>query len=348
MQRPLLSFLSPSRRAAGFSLVELMVGIVVAMAAVIVVMQVFKVSEGQRRNTAGGDDAATTGAIAISQLQRDLRQAGQGFANAEMLNCRLDLPNGRNVPSLVPAQINPAGIPAGDDNTDVLLLNYGSGWGAPEGGRIISQPGAATYTVGAPQAYRVGDAVIAAPGTRATPCVLTLTSLAKAPAGNAVEVTFGIAGVSNGSLFNLGRTPRFMAYAVRGGRLTACDLLVQNCTVNAPDNWTEVADNVVSLRAEYAIDTSATRDLVADGYGQSVPTVGFGDICAWSRVVGLRLVLVARSRQGEKEDVAAAAPTWAAGASVPITLEEGWQRYRYKTFETTVPLRNMPTQFAGC
>ena len=45
--------MKPYRRSAGFSLVELMVGIVVAMVAVIVIMQVFRMTEGHRRSTTG-------------------------------------------------------------------------------------------------------------------------------------------------------------------------------------------------------------------------------------------------------------------------------------------------------
>ncbi|RZL30387.1 MAG: hypothetical protein EOP35_23915, partial [Rubrivivax sp.] len=196
--------------------------------------------------------------------------------------------------------------------------------------------------------YQVGDSVVATASSRSTPCVLTLTTLAAAPVGNAVSVSFGIAGAANGTLYNLGRTPRFVAYAVRSGSLTACDLQVQNCAVDAPDNWTEVADNIVSLRAEYAINNSAIRNFIADSYGQTVPTAAFGATCSWSRVVGLRLVLVARSRQVEKEAVDAPAPTWSAGASTPITLKDGWQNYRYKTFETTVPQRNLLVSIPGC
>ena len=347
MQRPVLH---RPRRPSGFSLVELMVGIVVAMAAVIVVMQVFKVSEGQRRNTTGGDDAATTGAIALSLMQRDLRQAGQGFTTAQLLDCKLNLGDGRSIGELVPVQINPTGIPEGDDNTDVLQVSYGSGWGAPEGALIFSQPGAATYNVGAPQAYQVGDRVVATPPSRPATCVLDLTGLTAAPAGNAVAVGFGTAGVSGGTLFNLGRTPRFVFYAVRSGRLTVCDMLTQNCNSASADNWTEVADNIVSLRAEYAMDTTLTRDLVADQYSQDLGNSVFSRVCVWSRIVGVHFVLVARSRQAEASDVPTAAPTWAASsASAPtIVLDDGWQRFRYKTFETTVPLRNMPANFTGC
>lgn len=336
-------------RFAGFSLVELMVGIVVAMAAVIVVMQVFKVSEGQRRTTTGGDDASTTGAIALSLLQRDLRQAGQGIANPQLMACQLNLGNGRSVAQLLPLQINPAGIPAGDDDTDVLLVSYGSGWGGPEGALIVTQPSAAQYTVGAPQAHQLGDRLIATPATRAAPCALDLTSLSAAPVGNTISVALGANGVAGGMLFNLGRTPRFMAYAVRQGRLTACDFLTHNCASAAPENWTEVADNIVSLRAEYAIDTTApTRDLVVDSFAQMPPNAQFpGGVCAWSRIYGVRLALVARNRQAEARDLDVPAPTWAS-EEAPIQLAEGWQRFRYKTFETTVPLRNMPLTFTGC
>ncbi|MDR7269015.1 type IV pilus assembly protein PilW [Pelomonas saccharophila] len=333
------------RRVRGFSLVELMVGIVVAMAAVVVVMQVFKVSEGQRRNTSGGDDAQTTGAIAVSLLQRDLRQAGQGFSNEQMLDCQLNLTSTRSIANLAPVIINPPGIPDGEDNTDVLLIGYGSGWGAPEGGLINSQPGAATYAVTAPQAYQLGDRVVAAPQSRASPCVLTLTSLAAAPTSTSVTVTQGMANASNGTLFNLGRAPRFVAYAVRSGQLTACDFMTQDCTSADPANWTDVAEGIVSLRAEYAQDTSTPRDAVADSYSQTVSTAT-PTYCGWSRIVGLRLVLVARSRQAEKEDVTASAPTWAGAASVSLT-DPDWRRYRYRTFETTVPLRNTPAATAA-
>ncbi|MFN3303410.1 MAG: PilW family protein [Roseateles sp.] len=343
-QRPL------PRPARGFTLVELMVGIVVAMAAVLVVTQVFRLSEGQRRSTTGGDDAQTTGAIALSLLQRELRQAGQGLISPRLLMCQLDLGGGRSVPSLAPVIINPAGIPEGEDNTDVIMVAYGDGWGAPEGGLIGLQPAPATYAVPGSLSYRPGDRVVATPQTRADPCNLTLTRVQGDPTTSTVNVEFGIAGASNGVLFNLGRAPRFLAYAVRNNRLTACDFMTQNCTSVAEGNWTEVADNIVSLRAEYAFDNTAPRDGFVDAY-DATPTPNTP--CGWARVVGVRLAVVARSRQPESTDVAASAPSWSGGASSPITPPgSDWQRYRYKTFETTVPLRNAPDRnsaaFATC
>lgn len=338
------------RPARGFTLVELMVGIVVAMAAVLVVTQVFRLSEGQRRSTSGGDDAQTTGAIALSLLQRELRQGGQGLFSPRLLMCQLALGGGRSVASLAPVVINPAGIPAGEDNTDVIMVAHGDGWGSPEGGLIGLQPGPATYAVPGSLSYRPGDRVVATPPTRADPCSLTLTAVQGDPTTSSVTVELGMAGASNGVLHNLGRAPRFLAYAIRDNRLTVCDFMTQNCTNVAPDNWTEVADNIVSLRAEYAFDTSAPRDGFVDSYdGSATPNT----VCGWARVVGVRLAVVARNRQPEKADVAASAPTWSGAASAPIVPPgDDWQRYRYRTFETTVPLRNAPEPtapgFATC
>lgn len=327
------------RLSRGFSLVELMVGIVVAMAAVLVVTQIFRISEGQRRTSTGGDDAQTTGAIAMSQLQRDLRQAGQAFSNAQLLDCQLQVTATRTIAELVPVIINPAQVPDGDDNTDVIVVSYGAGWGSPEGSLINTQPGPATYSVAAPQAFPLGDRVVAAPQIRATPCVVTLTTISQAPTPTNVFVTTGMAGAANGTLFNFGRTPRFLAYAVRSSRLTVCDFLTQDCTSADPANWSEVAEGIVMLRAEYAKDTTVPRDLSVDSYDQTSPTT----VCGWSRVVGVRLVLVARSRQPEKTAVTLNAPSWAGSAPIDLSaVPVDWQTYRYKTFETTVPLRNTP------
>ena len=45
------------RLSAGFSLVEIMIGMVIGMLGIIVMMQIFALSEGQKRTTTGGGDA---------------------------------------------------------------------------------------------------------------------------------------------------------------------------------------------------------------------------------------------------------------------------------------------------
>jgi type IV pilus assembly protein PilW len=327
------------RAEQGFSLVELMVGVVIAMAAVVVVMQVFQVSEGSRRTTGGSDDAQTVGAIALTSLQRDLRQAGDGLSNLNMLACTLTLSAGKSVTNLAPVTINHADIPAGDAGTDTLLIVYSNGRSSPEGVPINTVSGA-VYNVTVGGSFRRDDRVIATPQTRAAPCLLTMTSVTGAPTGSDLPLSAGSPTDANGTLYNWGEAPRVTAFAVRNGRLTHCDFMTQDCRSAAAANWSEIADGIVSLRAEYGRDLTVPRDASVDTYDQTTPT----SACGLSRITALRLVLVARSGQMEKADLAIPAPTWAAGASAPITLTGDWKRYRYKTFETTVPLRNVPAQ----
>ena len=78
-----------SRRAAGFSLVELMIGLVIGMVAIVVMMQVFSVSEGYKRTTTGGDDAQNNGAIALYGLQRDIQQSGKAATAEDLVRLAL-------------------------------------------------------------------------------------------------------------------------------------------------------------------------------------------------------------------------------------------------------------------
>lgn len=320
--------MKPYRRSAGFSLVELMVGIVVAMVAVIVIMQVFRMTEGHRRSTTGGDDAQTTSAIALAQLQREIRQSGLGVVNASLLACSLDLGVGRTLSNLATVIINDASVAVGDANTDTLLLVYGSAQGAAEGIPIVTQAGT-SFSVKAVAGTRGGDYIVAVPQVRATPCNLQLSITTANPVGVDITLNKAAAGLDNGGLFNLGPSPRIVAYAVRNGSLTLCDMLTQNCGSADPANWVEVADGIVSLRAQYV--------QAAGGFDQSTP----GTCLAWHGVSGLRLAMVARNSQYSSEEVTLAAPTWAGTGGAPITLANDWKHYRYRTLEATLPLRNI-------
>ena len=119
----------------------------------------------------------------------------------------------------------------------------------------------------------------------------------------------------------------------------------------------DIQADIVSLRAFYGRDTSVVADGIVDVYDTTTPTNNAG----WLRVRSVRVLVVARSGQYEKEIVTSANPTWevgttpatagaaACGASQCITIDVGAgvvgdveaKHYRYKIFETIVPLRNM-------
>ena len=194
-----------------------------------------------------------------------------------------------------------------------------------------------------------------------------------------LTITPGVtASVTPGLLFNLGRAVSIHVYAVRNSNLTVCDYMVNDCG-NAgnvaplnPTVWVPIAGNIVSLRAQYGQDITNNQpsllsantglmDGIVDIYSQTSPanTGASKDACDWLRTPAIRLALVARNTQFEKTVVTAAAPLWdgstaannnpvwtgsTAGASanpIDLSLYPKWQNYRYKVFQTTLPIRNI-------
>src|SRR2546428_8334843 len=73
----------------GFSMVELMVAMLIGLLGMIIIFQVFEVSEGIKRTTTSGGDAQQNGAIALYVMERDLRNAGMGFNDAPLAGCTI-------------------------------------------------------------------------------------------------------------------------------------------------------------------------------------------------------------------------------------------------------------------
>lgn len=358
------TFYPPARNSRGFSLVEIMVGMVIGLLSMLVILQVFSVFETQKRTSTGGSDAQSAGAIALYGMQRDIRQSGYGLNSYNLFGCTvlLPAPSAATVP-LAPVTIYPSGtvsalFPATDPNTDLILVMYGNTAGVPQGDSITSQTGN-VYTVGTPSTYALNDNVIAQKQVVPAPCNLSFDRITAIPAPGAsgpVTVAAGVAGVASGSLFNLGPTPKVVAYAVMGGNLMICDYFTANCAL--PASWTPIASNIVSLRAEYGRDiNSAPMDGIVDQYDQTLPL----NACDLARVSAIRIALVARNPQ-RGPAVTPIAPTWAGTnidltpgrptnpAPVPIDLsnDPNWQNYRYKVFQTIVPLKNVVWMGLSC
>ena len=356
---------------SGFSLIEIMVGMVIGLLAIIVMMQVFAVSEERKRTANAGSDAQNSAVIALDGIQRDIGQSAYGFALTRLLGCNLQLPFGAPVP-LAPVIINPpvAVIPAGDANTDTLLISYGLGNDQPEGYNVLSLAGS-TYTIIGTSMLRDDDRVIATPaGSPPTAaCTLPTLSLQRvngAPAGSAVT-THEAAVVGTTALFNLGATPRFLAYAVRNGNLVVCDYMAANCgdataaSLANPAIWRLVAENIASLRAQYGRDTTGTMDGTVERLRPDDTDDGLSNgreprRSAWP---WWHAAPSSKNSTGTKP-VTLAAPLWSgSGNTTPFigvptnpdgTADALWQQYRYRVFETVVPIRNVAWMGAitGC
>jgi len=401
-------------RAAGFSLVEIMIALLIGMIAIVVIMQVYAASEGYKRTSTNSSDAQVNGALALYLLEREIRLAGygmNGLAPAGCTSIRVWNDNaGTGVTlRLVPFEINPAGVPAGDPNTDVLTVSYGSSDTFPTG-VPADQPAnsSANFKVSVNRdSFRNGDLVIAVqPGAGpggGTSCVMNEITGVPGSGGNCGSPPTGGSDVlehntgkykdpniacemkapthnnasgikdengntvpkltssTGGQLFNIGALPQIKAYAIRNANLTVCDVLNQDC--NNMANWSVMVSNIVSLRAIYGQD-KVGGDGAVDTWNRDALATG-ADVLS---VLAAGVQVTARSGLKEKSqaggacdvtkdaaypDAGAQKKAWyahylansaasIAGAAIDLsTVSADWQCYRYKLFQTAVPLRNM-------
>jgi type IV pilus assembly protein PilW len=372
------------KSSAGFSLVEIMVGMAIGLLGIIIMLQMLSFSENQKRTTSGSNDAQNGGAIALYGLQRDIQLSGYGISGQNsgntpnLLGCSLQLRAGVTLNALAPVTINYATIPAAasDPNTDTVMVVYGNSNGSEEGDSISAQVSQTNYTAGTagtPIFYNPNDYVIAQYAARQAICSLFMDRVTAAypPLTNPVIVTTGIANITttntSGSaspmLYDLGQSPTIRVYAVYHGNLTVCDYTASDCgsaaNVGNTAIWVPTAGNIVSMRAQYGRDTTAgTMDGMVNIWDQTTPTTA----CTWARVPSVRIALVAIGSYSSAT-VLTVAPNWdgttaaaaaaplPANVATPINLTQipilgttSWQNYHYKVFQTAVPIRNISMQ----
>ena len=342
---------SLNHRQLGFSLPEIMVGMVIGLLGIIIIMQVTSVFEGQKRTTSSGDDAQNGGAIALYTMQRDIAQAGYGFSSANLMGRDFVTPNITFAASspLAAVVLNHVNLDSvADAETDTLIVTYGNSNSTPEGAVIVnSNP--ATYNIvggaaasgvaaaGGGHGFMNGDWVTADDGSGNGGNVNThylykvdgvdaITVPVTSPNGYPIPVLQDTAVGPHPLLYNFGPSPSILAYAVRNGSLSVCDYLARACDAGNDADWTALTGGIVSMRAQ-CIGGSA-----------------------------LRIVLVARNSQIAGAVVTTATPNWNPnGVPAPVATNPAaswgadWNRYRYKTFETIVPIRNAVWKgVAGC
>lgn len=347
------------------SLVELLVAAAIGVIASLAIFQVFAVFEAQKRTTTSGGEAQTSGTLALFTLEREIRQAGYGINNLEFLNCTIqgyDSLSGTSFNlQLVPVTITQgaAGAP------DTVTVMFGNGELLPNPVNITQNMPSATanFKVSNRYGFQEGDIVIVAEAGKN--CTLAQVSNLPGALGQTDNIvhgsgTFtdpntglqkdirynpsafppgsGITYTTNAKVFNLGAAPANNIYSIQNGQLT------QNLALfpAVPAAATPLFDGIVQLQAQYGKDTNG--DGIVDLFDEITPA----NAAQWAQVLAVRLAVVARSGLYEKEEVSPATiRLWENSAVAPTTTGPVWtltadeRHYRYKVFQTVVPLRNM-------
>jgi type IV pilus assembly protein PilW len=364
-----------ARSMLGMGLVEILVAMLIGLIGMVIITQVYSVSEERKRTTTGVGDAQITGNISMFTLERELRLAGFGMvsAAANMLGCAAAAYDSSRasltaLPTMAPVRIT-VGASGAPDQVTII---YGNSETAAEGSAFRAAATSTTFPLKNAAGFQVGDIVVASEGgncamaeiTGFTASALNDAELGAAAAysytdihGTTVNVTAthnpppgGLLGyTSSAMLFSLGRNPVIRTYLVADDKLKTQTLFPYDATQDVGnDGWSdaEIADGVVQLKAQYGKDTDGDR--IVDAWNTTTPST----TADWLQVRAVKVALVARSGQYEKtavtaDCVAAGNPAnsvyWSGGCFTLTNPADGtdWHNYRYRVYETVVPLRNM-------
>jgi type IV pilus assembly protein PilW len=337
--------------AGGFSLMELMIGLTIGMIAMITIIQVMSFFEAQRKTTSGSADAQTNGGIALYSIARDLQMAGYPLmATTESpLECTAVTSNVAGVTATLSPVVVTNGTAGANPASDSITIRFGTTLtgGAPT---QISILGGNDATVGSNIGCQVNDLTLIKSGTNCaisrvtgvsgtTTVTLQNTALANTPGVNLScmgawnEITYAV----NAATGNLERTA--VANGVSGG---AQPLIA----------------GIINLQAQYGISASANSNQITQWVDASGGTWAAPTVANRNRIKAIRIAVVARNTRLEPDVVSAlctsidtAAPggvcAWEGSVASPaptVDLSPGnadWARYRYRVFETIIPLRNV-------
>jgi type IV pilus assembly protein PilW len=359
----------------GFSLIEAMVGIAVGMITVLIISQTFVTFESSKQTTTAGADAQENGLLAVNAIEQDIRSAGAGLAEISLHECA-NLFTSFDPDGAGPTPAGPIGgfstapltiTDGGANGSDTIVARQGVFLGSVPAyldANLTPPYGTNALVVdrNADVGYADDDLVLISDGAS---CALLqievdaglpkVLSLKASSSYNGDTSTWPTYNAQAAKVFNVGKGdgtgPGLAArtYSVDGNR----NLQVTVGQLGAATTTQTLVRNVVSLQARYGVTAGGTGNEAVDrwcpavasavctanpdGTGGTVATENWNSPTAAQirRIKAVHIAVVTRSEKRETTTVTTTAP--APGVS---TLAD-WQNYRYKTYTTTIPLRNM-------
>jgi len=341
------------RRQRGLSLIELMVGIVVSLLVGLAAAGSAKVFTASQRQGISSGGMAVGASTALAAMKSDVASAGLGFFGDSTFKCHsLALSAGTSVKfdgaSFAPARITRTGT--GTAATDRLDVLYST---AIDGGANVLIAGTATSAAAnllSLLPVSTGQTVLMAPAAPGTTCLVrSVTAVTAAEIATPQALTFSSSGTYNQGTFT--SAPTFAEedrIAVLGElrwsryRLSGTNLLLER---PMDGSSATLMRNVMGFRVQYGVsadDATTTLSGWVDPTGGTWGSVAGADV---NRVRAVRLGLVTRSAQREKEDesgncVASDAKPQLFGVDVEPDVTD-WRCFRFRTSVVVVPLRNM-------
>jgi type IV pilus assembly protein PilW len=329
------------------SIIEIMVGMVVALLVGVAATGGAAMFTASQRQGIGTGGALLNGGNALAAIRDDAAAAGLGFFGDNQFLCqKLNL--GVSTTAVIDgATFTPVGITTetAGDRLDVIYATQ-----VASGANVLLS----ASTTGATAQLRsylpaaVGQAVLLAPDTPGSPCLVrSVTAVTASTADSAQSLTFGSTGSYNQATFTTNPTyPDKGRITLLGDlrwsryRLEGTDLRLERPLGGDP---VVLARNVIGFRVQYGTAASGTTAL--ETWQDATSTWATLTPTLLPRVRALRIGLVTRSPQIEKRNAAGnceATTTTPQLFGADLTPDvSAWQCYRYRSAIVVVPLRNL-------
>ena len=273
----------------GFGLIEIMVGVVIGLIAVLVIYQVYAVAEGFKRNTTAAGEAQQNGLFSAFVLGMEIGNGGAGIATAAQDLASCPDPGGampqRFAQSFrpIPVLITDGGASA---TSDSFVVNYSMATTLANSALFTGNaaPGA-TFPVQSPGGFHIDDLVvgISAPTAPGSPCASSRVTAVSVPDANGIVTITqtplfpagGIDFFGSSVLLNMGPCNRAqkIQYSVNNGVLYSTPLLDTsgaNCgNLANPLVGNPLASNILVMKVEYGIDSDLDPKRLLDTWVQA-------------------------------------------------------------------------------
>lgn len=353
---------------AGFTLVEIMVGLTIGMLAALVIVQVMSIFEAQKRTTTGTADAQTNGGIALYTIGHELQMAGYPLLpmTDSPLECVTLVING-TLDATIPNRLSPVAIVDGGaaaGASDTITIRYGNSLKGGAPAQITALPFASAaspapamdVTVTSNLGCQVNDKILITSGAACTMSNVVAVS-------GTTTVTFADPSIIPADLSNAtAAATTITTNAAAVGANLAC-LGTWNEVTYAVNNGnlqragTDSVAGIVNIQAQYGISNATNLNQVTQWVNASGVTWAAPTVANRNRIKAVRIAVVARNAKMETgavttacSSLTAAAPTglcaWEGSATSPaptidLSNDPNWANYRYRVFETIIPLRNV-------
>ncbi|QJC56443.1 hypothetical protein HC248_01749 [Polaromonas vacuolata] len=362
----------------GVSLIETMVGLVLGILVTLVITQVWGLFESQKQRSISSTSAQSSGLLAMTELEQDIRSAGAGLNNSLAFSCAnvysyfqngnvsvSPIPAYAGALGLIPVQITDGG--SGANSSDTLIVKRGADFlGSIATTITTTMPSSSSeLNVSSTAGFFVDDVVVAVDSSSGVCTVMKLTQVQASasklqhnPGGtpsnnpsNSFQNTNGWPAYPSGAqLFKVGELLSHV-YAVNIKNelslVDYTDALVATTSALAPD--------IVTIKAQYGVANTGSQNVSAWVKADAASGWNVLNADKVMRIKAIRLVVVSRSTKKEATNVSfpctnstgtvlnANGPCAWSDSEPLINLSGStdWQQYRYRVYQTIIPIRNI-------